>query len=81
MVAAVAYARARGAKTAAVTCNHGTPLSEAAETTIVQHHLAYHGPIAIDARKKPSLPDELIVRDDIAELVDSRWGEYFPSGV
>ena len=35
VVAAVAYARARGARTAAVTCNHGTPLSEAADTTIV----------------------------------------------
>ena len=35
VVAAVAYARARGAHTAAVTCNHGTPLSEAAEVTIV----------------------------------------------
>jgi N-acetylmuramic acid 6-phosphate etherase len=35
VVAAVAYARARGAKTAAVTCNLGTPLAEAAETTIV----------------------------------------------
>src|SRR3954451_8836618 len=35
VVAAVAYARARGAKTAAVTCNHGTPLADAAEVTIV----------------------------------------------
>src|SRR5215472_5698766 len=35
VVAAVAYARARGAKTAAVTCNHGTPLSEAAEVTMI----------------------------------------------
>src|ERR1700746_1809797 len=35
VVAAVAYARARGAKTAAVTCNHGTPLAEAAEVTLV----------------------------------------------
>src|SRR6201993_4516138 len=35
VVAAVAYARARGAHTAAVTCNHGTPLSEAAEVAIV----------------------------------------------
>src|SRR6201984_3627440 len=35
VVAAIAYARARGAKTAAVTCNHGTPLAEAAEVTIV----------------------------------------------
>ena len=35
VVAAVAYARARGAHTAAVTCNHGTPLAEAAEIAIV----------------------------------------------
>jgi N-acetylmuramic acid 6-phosphate etherase len=35
VVAAVAYARARGARTAAVTCNQGTPLSEAADITIV----------------------------------------------
>jgi N-acetylmuramic acid 6-phosphate etherase len=35
VVAAVAYARARGAKTAAVTCNPGTPLAEAADITIV----------------------------------------------
>jgi len=50
----------------------------AAETNVVRHHLAYGGPIVIDARKKPSLPDELIVRDDIAKLVDNRWREYFP---
>jgi N-acetylmuramic acid 6-phosphate etherase len=35
VVAAVAYARARGARTAAVTCNHETPLAGAAEVTIV----------------------------------------------
>jgi N-acetylmuramic acid 6-phosphate etherase len=35
VVAAVAYARARGAHTAAVTCNQATPLSEAADITIV----------------------------------------------
>jgi len=35
VVAAVAYARARGAKTAAVTCNHGTPIAGAADITIV----------------------------------------------
>jgi len=52
----------------------------AAETKVVRHHLSYRGPIVIDARKKPSLPDELIVRDDIARLVDDRWREYFPSG-
>jgi menaquinone biosynthesis decarboxylase len=50
----------------------------AAETKVVRHHLSYQAPIVIDARKKPSLPDELVVRDDIAELVDARWREYFP---
>jgi N-acetylmuramic acid 6-phosphate etherase len=35
VVAAVAYARARGAHTAAVTCNQGTPLAEASDIVIV----------------------------------------------
>jgi N-acetylmuramic acid 6-phosphate etherase len=35
VVAAVAYARARGAHTAAVICNQGTPLAEAADIVIV----------------------------------------------
>jgi len=52
----------------------------AAETKVVRHHLAYKPPIVIDARKKPTLPDELIVRDDIKQLVDRRWREYFPKG-
>ncbi|HKP36657.1 MAG TPA: UbiD family decarboxylase [Pyrinomonadaceae bacterium] len=50
----------------------------AAETNVIRHHLSYRAPIVIDARKKPSLPDELVVRDDIAALVDRRWREYFP---
>lgn len=50
----------------------------AAETKVVRHHLGYVPPIVIDARKKPTLPDELIVRDDIKQLVDRRWREYFP---
>ncbi len=51
----------------------------AGDSKIVRHHLTYKSPIVFDARKKPSLPDELIVRDDIAKLVDSRWREYFPN--
>lgn len=35
VVAAVAYARARGARTACITCNHNTPLSAAADIAIV----------------------------------------------
>src|SRR5690349_19454465 len=49
----------------------------AAQTTIQRHHLVYKEPIVIDARTKPGFPDELIVRDDIRDLVDKRWGEYF----
>src|SRR6266542_1543279 len=53
----------------------------AADTKVVRHHLAYTGPIVIDARLKPGFPKELIVRDDIAELIDRRWREYFPQGM
>ena len=35
VLGAVEYARARGAKTAAVTCNLNTPLSDAADTTVI----------------------------------------------
>lgn len=52
----------------------------AAETSVVRHHLSYQAPVVIDARKKPSLPDELVARDDIKKLVDDRWREYFPGG-
>lgn len=51
----------------------------ASKTEIINHHLSYTAPIVIDARMKPGYPDELIVRDDIAKLVDQRWREYFPS--
>ena len=52
----------------------------AAKTDVVRHHLAYRMPMVIDARTKPGFPRELIVRDDIAELVDKRWVDYFPRG-
>jgi hypothetical protein len=48
---------------------------------ITRHHLVYRAPIVIDARTKPGFPDELIVRDDIAQRVDRRWPEYFPKGL
>ena len=45
---------------------------------IRRHHLCYRAPLVIDARMKPGYPAELIVRPDIADLVDRRWREYFP---
>jgi 3-polyprenyl-4-hydroxybenzoate decarboxylase len=53
----------------------------ASSTTVHRHHLVYKAPIVIDARTKPGFPDELIVREDIGELVDDRWNEYFPQGL
>ncbi|MFL6209140.1 MAG: UbiD family decarboxylase [Pyrinomonadaceae bacterium] len=50
----------------------------AADTRVLRHHLAYSAPLVIDARMKPGYPAELLVRDDIAALVDRRWREYFP---
>ena len=52
----------------------------AAERRIVRNHIAYRGPVVIDARLKPGFPDELTCREDIAQLVTRRWKEYFPSG-
>lgn len=50
----------------------------AADERVVRHHLAYRAPLVIDARTKPGFPAELNTRQDIAELVDRRWREYFP---
>jgi UbiD family decarboxylase len=52
----------------------------AADRRIVRNHIAYRGPVVIDARLKPGFPDELTCREDIAQLVTRRWKEYFPSG-
>ncbi|MFN2498820.1 MAG: UbiD family decarboxylase [Pyrinomonadaceae bacterium] len=51
----------------------------AAKTKVIRHHLSYAGPILIDARTKPGFPRELVVREDVADLVQRRWTEYFPS--
>jgi UbiD family decarboxylase len=46
-----------------------------------RHHLAYHPPILIDARMKPTYPRELFPEASIVERVDRRWREYFPAGM
>ncbi|MBP1154360.1 MULTISPECIES: menaquinone biosynthesis decarboxylase [unclassified Paenibacillus] len=48
-----------------------------ARTQVNRHHIGYKLPIVIDARMKPGYPDELFPREDIVELVDRRWSEYF----
>lgn len=50
----------------------------AKELTIKNNHIAYHAPIIIDARMKPWYPAEVETREDIAQLVEKRWREYFP---
>lgn len=52
----------------------------AASTQILRNQVAFHGPICIDARMKPTYPDELFCDEDTAALVTRRWGEYFPDG-
>jgi UbiD family decarboxylase len=52
----------------------------AADRRVVRNHIAYRGPIVIDARLKPWFPKELEPRDDTAALVTARWKEYFPGG-
>jgi UbiD family decarboxylase len=52
----------------------------AADRRIVRNHIAYRGPVVIDARLKPGFPKELTCREDIAQLVTRRWKDYFPSG-
>jgi UbiD family decarboxylase len=53
----------------------------AADRRIVRNHIAYRGPIVIDARMKPTYPKELLCDEETAALVSRRWREYFPSGV
>src|SRR5688500_9281501 len=52
----------------------------AASHRIIRNHIAYSGPILIDARMKPWYPKELSCRDDVARTVTERWKEYFPNG-
>jgi 3-polyprenyl-4-hydroxybenzoate decarboxylase len=51
----------------------------AADRRIVRNHIAYTGPIAIDARVKAGFPKELLCDEQTAEWVTRRWKEYFPS--
>ena len=47
------------------------------EISVVNNHISYKNPIVIDARMKPWYPKEVEVREDIKQLVDRRWNEYY----
>jgi 3-polyprenyl-4-hydroxybenzoate decarboxylase len=59
--------------------NPGSDL-HAATKAIHHNHIAYGGPVVIDARLKPGFPEELFCDDATAALVSRRWTEYFPAG-
>ena len=44
----------------------------------IRDSLEYTFPIVIDARIKPTYPQEVTCRSDIAQKVTNRWLEYFP---
>jgi 3-polyprenyl-4-hydroxybenzoate decarboxylase len=52
----------------------------AERTRVVRHHIVHEGTIVIDARFKPTYPDELFCDPITAQKVTARWGSYFPGG-
>jgi len=52
----------------------------AARVSLERNHVAFTPPVAIDARMKPWYPAEVSCDPETAELVTSRWREYFPYG-
>jgi UbiD family decarboxylase len=52
----------------------------AERTRVVRNHLVREGTIVIDARFKPSYPDELFCDPQTAAKVSARWATYFPAG-
>ena len=53
----------------------------ARQARIIRSHIAYSGPIVIDARLKPWYPAEVFAAPEIADRVSRRWQEYFPGGM
>lgn len=47
--------------------------------TVQRNHIAYTGPLVIDARMKPWYPAELACDPDTEALVSRRWSHYFPN--
>lgn len=51
-----------------------------ARRRIHRNHVVFEGPVVIDARMKPTYPEELFCDPETAAKVGDRWAEYFPSG-
>jgi 3-polyprenyl-4-hydroxybenzoate decarboxylase len=51
----------------------------AAATRLERNQVARTPPVLIDARRKPTYPEELFTDEATAALVTRRWREYFPS--
>lgn len=51
-----------------------------ATAKIVHNHISYSGPILIDARMKPSYPEEVMCDPATANIVSENWHRYFPEG-
>lgn len=52
-----------------------------AKRKIVRNHIAYSGPILIDARMKPSYPPEVLCDLETSKTVTQNWNRYFPDGM
>jgi len=52
-----------------------------AATRVIRAHVAYTGPVVIDARIKPWYPGIVSCDPAIAKRVTDRWKEYFPAGM
>lgn len=52
----------------------------AKSANVFRHHLCYQLPLLIDARMKPSYPPEVLCDDETANVVSTRWHDYFPKG-
>jgi UbiD family decarboxylase len=53
----------------------------ARQSRVVRHQPVYTPPIVIDARMKPTYPEELFADEATAAKVTQRWREYFPGGM
>lgn len=52
-----------------------------AASTVHRHHIAYKGPLLIDARMKPSYPEEVSCDIETSKKVTQGWNRYFPGGL